>query len=385
MIQKIIQTFLTKYKSQPLLVRAPGRINLIGEHTDYNKGWVMPAAIDKAMYFALRKSTDSKAAVDIHALNLNETVKFDLTTNSLGDLPNWARYLKATVLILQEKGYSIGQVQGIFGGDIPIGAGLSSSAALCCGFIFSLSELHGWAIPRKEIALMAQAAEHRNGLNCGLMDQYAVLFGKKDHVLYLDCRSLEFEYIPLVLKKYDLALINSKISHELSAEIGYNERRLLCERTVRLLRRDFPHLQSYRDVDRIILQTIKKFITRDEYRKLEYVLKENARVHEMVRALKADDIKWAGRLMTETHKGLQQAYQVTIPEIDLLVDLALRHRTVIGTRMVGGGFGGCTLNLVKKDVKEKILKRIKRAYYRQTKIEADIIEVKTADGISRIQ
>ena len=192
MKNKIQQSFSTQFSGELLLIKSPGRINLIGEHTDYNNGFVMPGAIDKAMYFAIGKNGNS--VLEIHSFNYDESLVFENLEKE--DLPSWASYFKAILEILNEKGVTIKGVQCVFGGDIPIGAGLSSSAALCCGFIFGLSELFDLNISKEEIAKIGQAAEHRIGLNCGLMDQYAVVFGKKDHVFRLDCQSLELKYIP---------------------------------------------------------------------------------------------------------------------------------------------------------------------------------------------
>ncbi len=221
-----------------LLVGAPGRINLIGEHTDYNDGFVLPAAINKHIYFAFGRGEDDQTA--IKSLNYDLQLHFDTAADPPPNLPAWGRYLFTATQELRERGHHVLPFRCVFGGDIPLGAGMSSSAALCCGFIYGLSELYGLDISREENALIAQAIEHRIGLNCGLMDQYAVLFGQDNRVLFLDCESLRYQHFPLELGDYTLVLINSMVKHELAAESGYNERRASCERVVKQVQSQHP-------------------------------------------------------------------------------------------------------------------------------------------------
>mgnify|MGYP001096710522 CR=1 FL=1 len=244
-------------------------------------------------------------------------------------------YYKGKILqILNEKGFAINGVQCVFGGDIPIGAGLSSSAALCCGFIYGLSELFNLNISRKEIAKIGQTAEHRIGLNCGLMDQYAVLFGKKDHVFRMDCESLELKYIPFKLENHTLVLINSNIEHQLaSTESEYNNRRASCEKVVEFIAKDFPKIKSLRDVDSQLLGKYKNETQPIDFQRVNYVTKENQRVHQVIKSLEKNDFKEVGNILLQGHHGLSKEYDVSLPELDILVDLAKKEAGILGARL----------------------------------------------------
>lgn len=381
MKNKIQQSFSTQFSGELLLIKSPGRINLIGEHTDYNNGFVMPGAIDKAMYFAIGKNGNS--VLEIHSFNYDESLVFENLEKE--DLPSWASYFKAILEILNEKGVTIKGVQCVFGGDIPIGAGLSSSAALCCGFIFGLSELFDLNISKEEIAKIGQAAEHRIGLNCGLMDQYAVVFGKKDHVFRLDCQSLELKYIPFKLEHHTLVLINSNIEHKLaSADSEYNTRRASCEKVVELIAKDFPKIQSLRDLDTRLLERYTNEIQPIDLQRVKYVIKENQRVHQVINLLEKNDLKEVGNVLLQGHYGLSKEYDVSLPELDILVDLAKKEDGVLGARLMGGGFGGATINLVLNENKETTLANIKKHYFKLTGLECKIHEVIIEDGVKII-
>ncbi len=381
MKNEIQHSFSIQFSGKPIMVKSPGRINLIGEHTDYNNGFVMPAAIDNAMYFAIGKN--GNAALEIHSYNYDESLVFENLEKE--GLPSWASYFKAILQILKEKGFTINGVQCVFGGDIPIGAGLSSSAALCCGFIFGLSELFNLNISREEIAKIGQAAEHRIGLNCGLMDQYAVLFGKKDHVFRLDCKSLELKYIPFKLENHTLVLFNSNIEHKLaSADSEYNVRRASCENVVELIAKDFPKIQSLRDIDNDLLKKYKDNIQPIDFKRVNYVLKENKRVDEVIDSLKENDFEIVGNILLQGHHGLSKEYEVSLPELDILVDLAKKEKGVLGGRLMGGGFGGATINLVSNEFKTTALANIKKQYFELTGLECKIHEVKIEDGVKLI-
>lgn len=381
MINEIRQSFLTRFSGESLMIKSPGRINLIGEHTDYNNGFVMPAAIDNAMYFAMGKNGNS--ILDIHSFNYDQSITFENLEKS--NIPNWGKYFNAILEILNEKGFSIQGVQCVFGGDIPIGAGLSSSAALCCGFIFGLSELFELKITREEIAKIGQAAEHRIGLNCGLMDQYAVLFGKKNQVFCLDCESLELKYIPFHLEDHTLVLINSNIEHQLaSADSEYNIRRASCESVVELISKDFPKIKSLRNVDSVLLKKYKDKIQPIDFQRVNYVIQENKRVHQVINLLKKNDLKEFGNVLLEGHHGLSKEYEVSLPQLDILVDLAKEEKGVLGGRLMGGGFGGATINLIENENKSAALANIKKQYFEMTGLECKIHEVKIEDGVRRI-
>ena len=381
MTATVNQVFRQSYRQEPtLLVQAPGRINLIGEHTDYNDGFVLPAAIDKYIWFALGPSKEEY--VCIWSLDYGEQLQFPLADDFSSDIPAWGRYLHTATQELQERGYKLTPFQMTFGGDIPTGAGLSSSAALCCGFIYGLSELFNLEIAREEIALIAQATEHRIGLNCGLMDQYAVLFGKVDRVLFLDCQSLQYQHFPLELGEYTLVVINSMVQHELAAESGYNERRAACERVVARIRSDHPEVKTLRAVNRSLLKSYQNDLSAEDYRRARYVLDENQRVQDTVAALQRGDIQEAGALIFRSHAGMRDDYQITTPELDKLVELAREHGA-LGARMMGGGFGGCTVNLLEKNSKEETVDSIVQKYQRAYNLKPEVYELALSGGVER--
>lgn len=377
MIDVVKKKYQVQFEKIPVLIKAPGRINLIGEHTDYNNGFVMPAAIDKAMYFAMGKS-DNTSKHFIHAANYDETFQFDKETPANG--PGWVRYLRAIIAILSDRGFDIQGINCVFGSDIPIGAGLSSSAALCCGFALGLSELFELNFSKETIARIAQEAEHRIGLNCGLMDQYAVLFGKEDHVFRLDCQDLTLQYIPMVLEHYSLVLIDSKIEHELEGS-PYNDRRSSCEAVVALIAGDIPGITSLRQINKAQLARYEDKLDPLDYIRAKYVLEENERVHQMIAELGEAQFSNVGQILLQGHRGMSKQYDISLPEIDYLVQLAQEAPAVLGGRMMGGGFGGCTINLVKNQDKEQTLHIIQEKYLSKTNIKPEVYEVKLSDGL----
>ncbi len=385
MLPTVTQTFQDRYATQPsLLIQAPGRINLIGEHTDYNDGLVLPAAIDKYLYFAFGTSANRQATV--YSLNYSEALQFSLSSPDGSDqgVSAWGQYLLTAGRVLHEKGYDVRAFNAAFGGDIPLGAGMSSSAALCCGFIYGLSELFDLRIPREEIALLAQATEHLIGIQCGLMDQYAVLFGQADQVLFLDCESLAYQHFPLALGDYTLVLINSMVKHELAAESGYNDRRASCERVVSVIQRDHPEVSTLRHVTPEQLSDYRTSLSADDYQRARYVLRENQRVQDTVRALRQGNIPRAGELIFESHADMRDEYQITTPELDTLVDLARQQTGVLGARMMGGGFGGCTINLMRKDQRAAAVAEIVHSYQQKYALEPEVYELALSDGVGRV-
>ena len=381
-LDKIHKAYKENFSGEFITIEAPGRFNLIGEHTDYNNGLVLPGAIDRYMYLSMGQNDTGQCAVV--AIDMDEKELFTLEEKEITSQHSWAKYLQAIVIILQERGYHTKGVNGIISSNIPVGSGLSSSAALCCGFTYGLSVLYELKIPRKEIALIAQAAEHRIGLNCGLMDQYAVLFGKKDHVLLLDCQSLEYQHYSLNLQDHTLALINSNVKHALAAESGYNERRQSCERVAAIIKKDHPHVETLRDVTTQHLQAYREKLDAVDLRRAQYVLDENIRVKATIRALQENNIVKVGELLYDSHFGLSKQYGVSCRELDLLVDLTLLDARVLGARMVGGGFGGCTINLIKNDQLEDTLDRITTAYKEQTDLVPEVISFHIGEGMQII-
>ena len=377
MIQEIQKKYIEQFGQQPILVKAPGRINLIGEHTDYNNGYVMPASIDKAIYFAMGK-IEGQHSIHIQATNYDQVIV--LKNGQENNLPLWSNYLKAIVHIFNERGIELNGINCIFGGDVPIGAGLSSSAALCCGFIFGVSTLFDLNIPRKEIALIAQEAEHRIGLNCGLMDQYAVLFGKKDYVFRLDCKNLVFSYLPMRLDTHSLVLINSKIEHQLEGS-PYNDRRHSCEGVVKIVASKYPDVKTLREIDMDHLVEFKNEISTKDFIRAKYVLEENNRVWQMMQALDQRDFSKAGAILFRAHQAMSKEYEISLPEMDLLVNLAKQEKSVLGARMMGGGFGGCTINLIENKDKETVLERIQAQYLKATGNHSEHYQVQIGDGL----
>ncbi len=362
----IIQSFQTLYQSEPLIVRSPGRVNIIGEHTDYNEGFVLPAAIDKAIYVAVSKRGDDSIA--LYASDFNESYSSSVSTVQ-PTKQGWPNYILGVVDQLNRNGYHIGGFNLVVDGDVPLGAGLSSSAALECATIFALNELFSLGLERMVMVKMAQMAEHSfAGVKCGIMDQFASIFGKKNHVIQLDCRSLQHEYVPLKMEGYKVVLLNTNVKHSLSSS-EYNTRRQECEQGVAWVKRHYPQVNSLRDAS---LEMLWQYVQpKDDviYRRCKYVVEENIRLLEGCEDLKRGDIKALGKKMFQTHHGLSKEYEVSCRELDFLVNGVTGAYHVLGARMMGGGFGGCTINLVKEEAIDKIIEEASRQYKKAMGLE----------------
>lgn len=364
----------------PIVVSAPGRINIIGEHTDYNNGFVLPAAIDKRMLIALGKN-EKGGTSEIRSLDFKENLVLNLS--ELPDkLSGWQGYIIAVLNELRSRKLNFDSFNCVFGSDIPIGAGMSSSAALTCGIISALDEVNGWQLNKLDIAKIAQASEHRLGANVGLMDQFAVMSGKKNEVILLDCLDYSHKYFPLDLKEYSLILINTNVKHQLVAS-EYNDRRASCERTLALLQEANPDIKTLRDVTLDILNDAEE-VSDEDKRRVGYVILENDRVLKTTLSLKDNDFKQVGELMYQSHEGLSKEYKVSCKELDLLVELAREENAVLGARMMGGGFGGCTINLIKTAAANSAVLRIMEKYKKQTDIRADYYTVCIDNGLSKL-
>lgn len=364
----------------PIVVSAPGRINIIGEHTDYNNGFVLPAAIDKRMLIALGKN-EKGGTSEIRSLDFKENLVLNLS--ELPDkLSGWQGYIIAVLNELRSRKLNFDSFNCVFGSDIPIGAGMSSSAALTCGIISALDEVNGWQLNKLDIAKIAQASEHRLGANVGLMDQFAVMSGKKNEVILLDCLDYSHRYYPLDLKEYSLILINTNVKHQLVAS-EYNDRRASCERTLALLQEANPDIKTLRDVTLDILNDAEE-VSDEDKRRVGYVILENDRVLKTTLSLKDNDFKQVGELMYQSHEGLSKEYKVSCKELDLLVELAREENAVLGARMMGGGFGGCTINLIKTAAANSSVLRIMEKYKKQTDIRADYYTVCIDNGLSKL-
>jgi galactokinase len=339
---KIRRAFKERFGAEGRLFSAPGRVNLIGEHTDYNMGFVLPGAIDKAITLELRPN--GLKEFRLLALDLAEEETFTVADKSTRH--HWASYILGVVMEFQSRCFAVPPFDAVFAGDVPQGGGMSSSAALECAFAFAINELGSFGVQPLELAQIGQSAEHKYaGVRCGIMDQFASLHGKAGHLIRLDCRSLEYELVPFELPHYQLLLIDTRVKHSLASS-EYNTRRAECEAGVKALQKKFPHVQSLRDADLAMLESVRSDLKPIIFTRCEYVVEENERVLEAALKLKQGDVAEFGRLMYLSHEGLSEKYNVSCAELDLLVQVARDTPGVLGARMMGGGFGGCTINLV---------------------------------------
>jgi len=377
MIEKIYNAFLEKYNGNPVLVQSPGRINLIGEHTDYNDGLVLPAAINKYIFFAVAKNNTEM--VNVFSYDFNDSISFSINDIKRSDT-SWVNYIIGVINEIQKSGKEINGFNLVFGGDIPIGAGLSSSAALETGLAFVLNDIFDLALSSFDIVKLSQKAENNFvGVNCGIMDQYAVVYGKENNVFRIDCRSLEHQYFPFKSTEYQLLLCNSNVKHSL-VESQYNNRRKQCEIGVEILQKHYPSIRKLRDVSVDMLLKHEKEFDADVFAKCSYVVEENTRVIKACKALNNDDIKSFGSYMYQTHEGLSVKYNVSCKELDFLVDFTKEYEEVYGSRMMGGGFGGCTLNIIRKDFKDKFIELLSGKYKNEFNIDVDFYDIDIVDG-----
>jgi len=377
-IIEIKESFIERFGSDPRIIEAPGRINLIGEHTDYNDGFVLPAAIDKEVIFAIGEN--NSRTIRLYAKDLDQYYETDIDDLKSSDL-GWPDYLNGVVDQLFKRGHTINGFDCVFGSDIPIGAGLSSSAAIESGLAFALNEINDLNIDKFELVKLAQKAENEFvGVNCGIMDQFASVFGKAGHVFRLDCRSLEYEYFPLELKDIGILLIDTKVKHSLASS-EYNTRRKECEAGVEMYAKYDPSVKSLRDVSLNLHQNLVNEMDPIVYKRCDYVIREIRRVEEACEDLKAGRIESFGQKMYETHHGLSNDYQVSCAELDFLVDQTIQDDLVLGARMMGGGFGGCTINLVRENHIPELMEKIAKAYSVQFGIKPLFYKVKVGDGV----
>ncbi|MFN0036807.1 MAG: galactokinase [Saprospiraceae bacterium] len=377
--ESVAQAFRRTFGEPPaIVVRAPGRINLIGEHTDYNEGFVLPAAIDRALWFAVSPRDDQN--LHFHALDLGEEFQGEIK-NLQKSLLGWPNYLLGCFSELLHDGHQVGGANVIFGGNIPIGAGLSSSAAMESGMLFALNEIYQLGLTRPALARLAQRAENNFvGMRCGIMDMFASLMGREGCALKLDCRSLQHEYIPLQAGDTAILLCDTGVKHEL-ANSEYNTRRQECEEGVRHLQRVFPAVRSLRDVDLEMLFSEKSRLRKPVFLRCKYVVEENGRVETACETLKKNGLPAIGPLLCASHEGLKTAYEVSCPELDFLVDNTPNSLSFFGARMVGGGFGGCTINLLHKDAVTGFQTFVSKKYREKWGRELRSWEVKITDGV----
>lgn len=361
---------------------SPGRINLIGEHTDYNGGFVFPGAIDKGMMAEIRPNGTNK--VRAYSIDLKDYVEFGLNEE---DAPrtSWARYIFGVCREMIKRGVEVKGFNTAFAGDVPLGAGMSSSAALESTYAYALNDLFGDnRLDKFTLAQVGQATEHNYcGVNCGIMDQFASIFGKKDHLICLDCRSLEYQYYPFKPEGYKLVLLDSVVKHELASS-AYNKRRQSCESAVSAIQKYHPEVKLLRDANMEMLDEVAGEISAEDRMRAEYVIEEIQRVLDVCQALQDGDYETVGLKMYETHEGMSKLYEVSCEELDFLNECAHNHG-VTGSRIMGGGFGGCTINLVKEERYESFVHETVASFREAFKRSPKVYDVVISDGARRLE
>ena len=377
MQQKINAIFKEKFGKEGTMYASAGRINLIGEHTDYNGGFVFPGAIDKVIMVEL--APNGTEMVRVFSIDINDYAEFGLKEEDAPE-QQWARYIFGVCREIIKRGGKVEGFDAVFAGNVPLGAGLSSSAALESCFAFALNDMfNGNVIDKFELARIGQSTEHNYcGVNCGIMDQFASVFGKKGHLMRLDCRSMEFEYYPFKADGYKLVLLDSKVKHAL-VDSPYNKRRQSCERVAKAL-----NVETLRDATMEALNAIRSDITAEDYFRAKYVIEEKDRVLAVCDALVKNDFDTVGKKMYETHEGLSKDYEVSCEELDYLNDIA-KKCGVTGSRIMGGGFGGCTINLVKDELYDNFIDTAKKEFKAKYGHEPVVIPVVISDGARRAE
>ncbi len=373
LVKAVRRNFKTHFNTKPLIIFSPGRINLIGEHTDYNEGYVFPAATNKGIALAIQKSNSDTSKV--YALDMQDMYEFSLHNPKALKGGGWKNYILGVVAEIQNTGITLGNFNAVFAGNIPSGAGMSSSAALENSVVFGLNTLFDLGLSKQQMIIISQKAEHHYvGVKCGIMDQYTSMFGKKGSALLLDCRTITSQTYKIDFKKYKLILINTNVKHNLS-DSAYNNRRAVCEKVSNAL-----NMTALRDASKEDLKAIKKHISEEDYQKALYVIEENERVQLFAKAIHDDNINLLGNLLFQSHEGLSAQYKVSCKELDFLVDYAKANPNVLGARMMGGGFGGCTINLINKDASKAFKTTVAKAYKNEFNNNCSIYSVKLSDG-----
>ena len=381
MKSRISEKFKTLFGKDGDFFASAGRINLIGEHTDYNGGYVFPGAIDKGMIAEIELNGTNRVCA--YALDLDEYVEFGLEEE---DAPSqsWARYIFGVCREIIKRGGKIGGFNTVFAGDVPLGAGMSSSAALESTFAFALNYLFNLGIDKFELARIGQSTEHNYcGVKCGIMDQFASVFGKKGNLMRLDCKTMEYKYYPFDPKGYKLVLLDSVVKHELASS-AYNKRRESCEHVASAIRKNQPEVEFLRDAKKEWLDEVKAEVSEEDYMRAEYVIEEVQRVLDVCDALERGDYETVGQKMYETHHGMSKLYEVSCEELDFLNDIA-KECGVTGSRVMGGGFGGCTINLVKDELYDNFIAKAKAAFKEKFGHEPKVYDVVISDGARKLE
>lgn len=371
------------YGREPRIFRAPGRVNLIGEHTDYNGGFVLPMAIDREAAMAISERKDRK--IRVHTANFGETAEFDLDEEKPLQKGFWLNYIEGVARILERNSVKLKGADILLMSDVPTGAGLSSSAALEVVSGLALSEISGFSVDRKLLAKIGQQTEHEFvGALVGIMDQFVSANAEKEHALLLDCRSLAFENVPLDTSETAVLICDTKVKHDLATS-GYNTRRAECEEAVRILKRFLPEIEQLRDVTVEDFEKYKNELPDVVQRRAKHIITENARTLKAGEVLKKNDLKEFGRLMYESHESMKNDYEISCAELDILVEIARNKEGVLGARMTGGGFGGSTVNLVKKENLAQIIEEISAEYEQKTDIAPTTLVSEACGGASEIK
>ncbi|MBR5215909.1 MAG: galactokinase [Bacteroidales bacterium] len=377
----IEEKFKSLFGNDYMVYTSPGRVNLIGEHTDYNGGFVFPGAIDKGIYAVINPNGTDK--VRAYSLDYDGQVEFGMNEE---DAPqeSWARYIFGVCREMKKRGFEPKGFDTVFVGDVPLGAGMSSSAALESTFANALNDIFNLNIDRFELARIGQSTEHNYcGVKCGIMDQFASVFGKKGHLMRLNCATMEFEYFPFNPEGYKVVLLDTVVKHELASS-AYNKRRESCENACAHIKARHPEVNYLSDATMAMLDEVKAEISEEDYMRAVYVIGEKQRVLDVCEALEKGDYETVGDRMFGTHYGMSKEYEVSCEELDFLNDVA-KQCGVTGSRVMGGGFGGCTINLVKEDLYDNFIATAKKEYLAKYNREPKVYDVVISDGARRIK
>jgi galactokinase len=384
---RLVQLFPSRFTTRPRIFRAPGRVNLIGEHTDYNDGFVLPAAIDLYTWTAMAPRSDHR--LQVYSENLGEAAEIDLTISEPRARGHWSDYVHGVAVMLRRLGVAVSGTDLAIYSDVPVGAGLSSSAALEVSVASALLAASGKELPLVEVAKLCQRAENEFvGARVGIMDQFASCFGNEHHAILLDCRSLEYKLQPLP-QGLSMVICNTMVKHGHSGG-EYNDRRAQCEEGVRLLRQYYPGIRALRDVTLEQLESQRTEVRRERipeliYRRCHHIISENERVLRTAEAMRSGDLEAVGVCMAESHLSMKNDYEISCRELDLMVELAQKLPGLIGARMTGGGFGGCTINLVRDSAVEKFRNKIREGYRDATGIDAEIYVSTAGAGVRELK